>query len=95
MALSDKDIARIQASVKSSLRSEFEPLRKLVDKHDILLLGVNGDDGVCSDVKIMKDFREQHQITEAKRAGFIAAISTAVTIIGLLGREVVKAIFGK
>jgi hypothetical protein len=52
------------------------------------------NNGLRGDMKSLKDFREKHELAEAKRTGFIAAISSVVTLVGIAGREIIKAVFG-
>ena len=93
--MTNKDIERMGEVFGARLVSEIEPIRAMLQKHEQMLLGVNGDNGINGDMKCFKAFRDKHEITEAKRAGFIAAISSVVTLVGLAGREIVKAVFGK
>jgi hypothetical protein len=95
MALTNKDIERMGEVFAARLVAELEPVNRLLQKHEQMLLGVNGDNGLNGDIKCFKEFKAKHEITEARRAGFVAAISSVVTLIGLAGREIIKAVIGK
>jgi hypothetical protein len=102
MALSNKDIERMGdkfgimlAGAITDINKANEPFIEELRKHGQTIYGANGDNGLAGDCKSMKCKIERIELTHAKQTGMVAAISAVVTILGISGRELIKAVFGK
>jgi hypothetical protein len=95
MALTNKDIERIGEIFGARLSQEIRPIDLLLQKHAQSLYGANGDNGLCGQTKAMKAKLDEIDLVHARQTGIIAAISTAITMLGIGGREMFHAIFGK
>lgn len=98
MALSKRDKELIEEVTRGSSQRMTEAIEQInltLQKYGQTLYGAQGDNGLVGDAKCMKARLDSIDLGHAKQTGMIAAISTIVTLIGLSGREIIKAIFGK
>lgn len=98
MALSKRDRDLIEEVTRGSSQRMTEAIEQInltLQKYGQTLYGAQGDNGLSSECKLMKGKIEQIELVHAKQTGMIAAISTVVTLIGISGREIFKAVFGK
>jgi hypothetical protein len=98
MALSKKEkelVEHMTLVFKNELNCAMKDLNTSVGEFTQTLYGVNRDNGLVGDCKTMKGKIADIELVHARQTGMIAAISAVVTILGISGRELIKAVFGK
>ena len=57
--MTKKDLNEITLTIERTIRTETEPIRKMVEKHNFTLYGPEGNNGINEDVKGLKKFQSK------------------------------------
>lgn len=88
--MTKKDIAEVKQVVADGIRESTKQLQVDMQRHEITLFGVKGDNGINSTVKDHERALGEIRIANAKAAALYSVLAGAG---GLLGSILVKVIF--